>query len=66
MKFHNEWVDPVRAARFGVMSGGLWLLAAALFITLGVFAGWNVSWLPPLFALPTQVFMAAYVFKRNN
>jgi MFS family permease len=66
MVFHYELVDPVKAARFGVMSGGLWLLAIALFITLGIFAGWSVSWLPPLFALPIQVFMVAYIFKRKG
>ncbi|MDR1157490.1 MAG: permease prefix domain 1-containing protein [Oscillospiraceae bacterium] len=64
MTFHYELVDPVKAVRFGVMSGGLWLLAVALFVTLGIFVDWGVSWLPPLFALPIQVFMVAYIFKK--
>jgi hypothetical protein len=61
--YHNSFVDPVRAARFGVLSGALWLLAIALFVTLGVFVGWHISWLPPLFALPIQVFMVVFIFK---
>ena len=61
---HESIVDTVRAARFGVLSGALWLLAFALCITLGVFAGWDVAWLPPLFALPLQVLMVVGILKR--
>ncbi|MDR0514915.1 MAG: permease prefix domain 1-containing protein [Coriobacteriaceae bacterium] len=59
----HRLVDPVRAVRFGILSGTLWLLAIALFVVLGVFIAWQVSWLPLLFALPVQVFMAVFLFK---
>jgi len=63
MEVHYEITDPVKAAKFGVASGALWLFAIALFITLGVFIGWHISWIPLLFALPIQVLMVAGIFK---
>ena len=64
MIFHD--VDPVKAARFGVASGALWLSAIALFVTLGIFIGWHVSWVTLLFALPVQVLMVCYIFKKSD
>ena len=34
MKYHQDMVNLVKAAKFGVASGGLWILAIAVFITL--------------------------------
>ena len=65
MDFHRDMVDPAKAARFGVMSVGLWILAAALFATLSIAVGWRHSWLVFLFALAAQVFMAAMIFERQ-
>ena len=62
MRFHADMVDPAKAARFGVASGGLWILAAAVFATLGIAVGWDISWLVFLFALAIQVFMLATIF----
>ncbi|MCL2814980.1 MAG: permease prefix domain 1-containing protein [Oscillospiraceae bacterium] len=66
VKFQTDMVDPMRAARFGVASGGLWILAIAVFITLGVIISWQYSWLVFLFALAVQVFMTASIFGGNN
>jgi fatty acid desaturase len=65
MKHHLDRVDPVKSARFGVMSGALWLFAIALCITIGVFLGWQFSWLPPVFALPVQVLMTVSILKKG-
>ncbi len=66
MRYHADTVDPVKAARFGVMSGALWLFAIALFVTFGIFAGWHVSWLPLAFAVPIQVLMVSGIFKKGD
>ena len=66
MKFHQDMVDPVKSARFGVLSGGLWILAAAVFITLGIIIGWTYSWLVFLFALAIQIFMTAMIFENKR
>jgi len=55
-------VNPAKAAKFGVASGGLWILAAAVFITLSVVFGWQYAWLVFLFALAAQVFMTVSIF----
>ena len=65
MKFHSDIVDPAKAARFGVTSGGLWIFAAALFITLSLIIGWQYSWPVFLFALAIQVFMVATIFVKK-
>jgi hypothetical protein len=66
MKFHMDMVDPVKAARFGVASGGLWILAIAVFVTLGIVIGWQYSWLVFLFTLAIQVFMTATLFGKRK
>ena len=66
MKYHADMVDPVKAAKFGVASGGLWLLAASVFLTLLFVAGWPHSWLVFPFTLAVQVFMVASIFVREK
>ena len=58
-------VDPAKAARFGVASGGLWILAFAVFMTLHFAAGWHYAWLAFPFALAAQVFMVATIFEKK-
>ena len=65
MKYHSDMVNPVKAARFGVASGGLWLLAIAVFVTLGFFVGWQYAWLVFLFTLAAQVFMVITIFDKK-
>ena len=37
MELRADIVDPIKAAKFGVSSGGVWFLAIAVFVTLGLF-----------------------------
>ncbi|MCL1828587.1 MAG: MFS transporter [Oscillospiraceae bacterium] len=66
MRYHREMVDPVKAAKFGVLSGGLWISAVAIFITLGFVISWQYSWLIFLFALAVQVFMVTMIFEKKK
>ncbi|MCL1979120.1 MAG: permease prefix domain 1-containing protein [Methanomassiliicoccaceae archaeon] len=66
MEFYHNYVDPVKAARFGVSSGGLWFLAAALFVTLFFIFEWQHAWVVFLFAFAAQIFMVATIFGKNN
>ena len=65
IRFHTDMTDPVRAAKFGVASGGMWIFAVALFFTLSLTVGWTFSWLVFLFALAVQVFMVTMVFVKK-
>ncbi|MCL2060062.1 MAG: permease prefix domain 1-containing protein [Oscillospiraceae bacterium] len=65
MKFHADMVDPVKAAKFGVASGGLWVLAMALFVTFMFLNGFQHPWLVFPFALAIQVFMVTTIFKKS-
>jgi hypothetical protein len=60
-----EMVDPVKAAKFGVASAGLWILAVAIFVTLGFLVSWQYSWLVFLFACAFQVFMTTGIFEKK-
>jgi len=63
---HQDLVDPIKAAKFGVRSGGLWVLAIAVFITLGIIIGWQFSWIVFLFAAAIQVFMVSAIFVKKD
>jgi hypothetical protein len=47
--------DPVTAARFGMISGALWIFALGLFILLGFLSGFQFSWLVFVFAVAAQL-----------
>ena len=66
IKFHMDMVDPVKTVKFGVASGGLWILAIACFVTLGLLVSWQYSWLVFLFALGIQVFMTMTIFEKRE
>ncbi|MDR0489849.1 MAG: permease prefix domain 1-containing protein [Oscillospiraceae bacterium] len=59
-------VNPVKAARFGVASAGMWILAIALFFTFHFAAGWQFSWLVFIFAPAVQVFMVMTIFEKKE
>jgi len=65
-RFFHDTVDPAKAARFGVTSGGLWLLAIAIFAALGFLIGWQYAWIVFLFALAVQVFMVTMIFEKKK
>jgi MFS family permease len=66
MATHQSMVDPVKAARFGVASGGLWLLAIGVFLTLTLLADWPYAFLVFIFTLAIQVFMVMFIFKKKE
>jgi hypothetical protein len=47
--------DPVAAARFGMVSGAVWIFALGLFLLLGFLAGFHLSWLVFVFAVAVQL-----------
>jgi ABC-type glycerol-3-phosphate transport system permease component len=47
--------DPLAAARFGMVSGALWIFALGLFLLLGFLAGFQFSWLVFVFAVAIQL-----------
>jgi MFS family permease len=63
---YRNIVNPVKAAKFGVASGGLWILAVSVFIALGLIVGWRYSWLTFLFAAAIQVFMVTAIFEKER
>ena len=65
MRIQQDMVSPVKAARFGAASGGLWVLAIAVFATLFFVFEWQYAWLVFLFALAAQVFMLMTIFEKK-
>ena len=57
MKNYSFASDPAMAAKFGMYSGALWMLAIALFLLLGFIIGFKYSWLTFVFAIPAQLFV---------
>jgi hypothetical protein len=55
--------DPVTAARFGMISGALWIFAAGLFLLLGFLAGFRFSWLVFVFAVAVQLAIQGLMIK---
>jgi hypothetical protein len=60
MKYANEqFGDPARAQRFGLICGALWIAAIAGFIALTVLFGFKFSWLAIVAALIAQMLVMA-------
>ncbi|MCL2509770.1 MAG: permease prefix domain 1-containing protein [Methanomassiliicoccaceae archaeon] len=59
-------VDPRKAARFGVCSGGLWLLAVAIFAFVGLSYSWWYALLVFVIALAVQVMMVSTIFVKSE
>ena len=59
-------VNVANAARFGVASGGVWVLAIAIFLSLRLAASWQHSWLVFLFAVALQCFMVTTIFEKKK
>ncbi|MDR2923799.1 MAG: permease prefix domain 1-containing protein [Treponema sp.] len=69
--FHNKtaageialWNDPVKAGRFGMFSGAIWLFAIGIFIALGFLIGFKFSWLVFIFAAAIQLVVQGRMYK---
>ncbi|MDR0401175.1 MAG: permease prefix domain 1-containing protein [Treponema sp.] len=55
--------DPVASARFGMISGALWIFAAGMFLLLGFLAGFQFSWVVFVFAVAVQLAMQGLMMK---
>jgi hypothetical protein len=70
-EFHNKaveremaiWQDPVKASRFGMISGAIWLFAAGIFIALGFLIGFTFSWPVFIFATAIQLLVQGRMYK---
>ena len=62
----NSIVNIANAARFGVASGGVWMLAIAVFLSLRFVAAWQHSWLVFPFAVALQSFMVTMIFEKRK
>jgi hypothetical protein len=60
------WDDPVAAARFGMVSGAIWLFAAGLFFLLGFLFGFQFSWLVFIFAVAVQLTAQSWMMKSKS
>jgi len=61
----NELMDPASAARFGLISGGIWLLGIAAFVLVGILVSFKYSWPIILFATAIQLIVQALMYKRK-
>jgi hypothetical protein len=69
--FHNKavesemaiWNDPVKAARFGMFSGAIWIFAVGIFFVLGFLIGFKFSWPVFIFATAIQLLVQGRMYK---
>ncbi|MDR2069504.1 MAG: permease prefix domain 1-containing protein [Spirochaetaceae bacterium] len=60
------WSDPVIAARFGMVTGAIWIFAAGLFFLLGFIVGFKFSWLVFIFAVAVQLAVQSMMMKPKS
>ncbi|MDR2759662.1 MAG: permease prefix domain 1-containing protein [Spirochaetaceae bacterium] len=60
------WSDPLIAARFGMVSGAIWIFTAGLFILLGFIIGFKFSWLVFVFAVAVQLAVQSMMMKPRS
>jgi hypothetical protein len=58
--------DPVAAARFGMISGALWIFALGFFLLVGFLAGFRFSWLVFVFAVALQLTVQGLMTKGGS
>jgi len=66
IQFRKDMVDPAKAARFGVLTGGLFLLTAAVFITLQFAFNIPYAWLVFLFYIAIQSLLTSMIFEKKK
>ena len=57
------WNDPVKAVRFGMFSGAIWIFAVGIFIALGFLIGFKFSWPVFIFATAIQLLIQGRMYK---
>jgi hypothetical protein len=58
--------DPVASARFGMVSGAIWIFAVGLFFLLGFLGGFHFSWLVFIFATAVQLTVQSLMMKHKS
>jgi len=57
------WNDPVKASRFGMFSGAIWIFALGIFLVLGFLIGFKFSWPVFIFATAIQLVVQGRMYK---
>jgi len=57
------WNDPVKASRFGMFSGAIWIFATGIFFVLGFIIGFKFSWPVFIFATAIQLLVQGRMYK---
>jgi hypothetical protein len=60
------WRDPVTAARFGMVSGAVWIFAVGFFLLFGITIGFHFSWLAFIFAIAVQLLVHTLMLKNKS
>jgi len=66
LQFRKEMVDPAKAARFGVISGGVFLLFVALFLTMQFVLKIPYAWIIIPFAFAIQALLTSMLFEKKK
>jgi hypothetical protein len=66
LKYQMNIVDPAKAARFGVATVGIWVLAVGLFFVIGFANGFAYAWLVFLFTFAFQMFLTMTLFVKKT
>ena len=66
MQFRKDMVNPAKAARFGLLSGGLFFLSAAVFITLHFALAVPYAWVVFLFMFAGQIALTSMIFSTGS
>jgi hypothetical protein len=65
-KTMEMWSDPALSARFGMLSGAIWIFAIGLFVMLGFVWSFKFSWLVFVFATAFQLLVQAFMSKSGR
>ncbi|MDR2570893.1 MAG: permease prefix domain 1-containing protein [Oscillospiraceae bacterium] len=66
MKFRSSMVNPANAARFGLISGGVFLFAVAVFVSIGLLIAWKYAWIVLLFYFALQTVLTSMIFEKSK
>jgi MFS family permease len=65
-KYRELWGDPAAAARFGTLSGAIWIFAIGIFLVLGFALSFKFSWLVFVFAVAFELLVQSFLFKPDG
>jgi uncharacterized membrane protein YbhN (UPF0104 family) len=62
----EQFSDPAKEQQFGLISGAIWILAAAVFVALGFLIGFRYSWLTFLVAVAAELVALALMTGKHK